>query len=156
MALKDIVIQRSTIEFKGGSFDVHAINYDVINRIMVEGQREEVDRAIQFIEDAMTPEGKLNDANLVGSLSTIVMEMPQLAAKLIAYCADEPDAVERVSLLTLPVQLEAVLEICKLTFDGEDSIKKFMGSLIELVVMTRKAAKPAVMGVTEKLVGMKA
>jgi hypothetical protein len=157
MALKDIVVQRETIRFNGGEFEVRAINFDVINRIMVEGQRGELDRAIQFLEESLHPETKTSsEADLIGSLSTLVMEMPHLVAKVVAYCADEPDQVATFAGLSLSVQLDAILAICKLTFTGDDSIKKFLASVIELMVMMRKSAKPAVEGATAALAGMKA
>lgn len=156
MALKDIVIPKETITFKGGSFEVHGITDYVITRLLVEGHRAEVERALSTFEGILHPESmEAQTHDLTGAFATLIMEMPDIVSKVIAYCADEPDAVQTVRELSLPVKLEAVVAICNLTFDGEDSIKKFVASLINLMIMTRKAAKPAVQGATEALAGGK-
>lgn len=157
MALADVVVQREDIIFKGGHFTVHGITYDVINRLLMDGHREEVQRAIDSLEAAFNQEtGAIDQSNLVASVSTLITEMPVLAARLIAYSANEPDHADKVRDLSLPVQLDAVLAICRLTFDGEDSIKKFVGNLIEILMMTRRFAKPSVEALNAKLAGMKA
>jgi hypothetical protein len=71
------------------------------------------------------------------------VQLPGLTAKVIAFAADEPGEAHKVVKLPVSVQLEAILAIGRLTFDGETSIKNFMSGLLTLVTSMRNAAAQA-------------
>lgn len=127
--LADIQIETRKIVFRGGEFAVRGVTFATVARLVSVGQRAELERAIDQL-------GDLKDAGqeqLIGALAGIVTQLPKLAAMVIAEAADEPGEWEKVTKLPMPVQLEALLEVGKLTFDGADSVKNFVRGLFELM-----------------------
>lgn len=156
MALSDFVLQKETVAYRGGSFEVHGINFDVVNRIILDGHRAEVDRAIQMLQDSLNPEtGEIGDLDLTTAFASIMREFPVLIAKIVAACADDIDNWANVYNMPVSVQLDAVVKVSNLTFDGEDSIKKFLENLILMVMQIRNSGAPAMKGVAAGIRGGK-
>lgn len=158
MALKDIVIETSEIVYRESNFTVHGLTLDIVMDLMSKGHRPEMEKAIDTIRLAVGDDFDkgVDTADVLGALACIVQQVPEMVAKVIAGAADEPDMWSAVRKLPIDVQLDALMKIGKLTFDGEDSIKKFVTNLIEMMVAIRKSATPAILGAKEQLAGMKA
>lgn len=87
----------------------------------------------------------------------LVKDAPQIAGHLIALAADEPNATEEASKLPVPVMLQAIIDICDITFTDYGGPKKFFGMLVSLYQTMRPAsgdpASPttAVQGMQQKM-----
>ena len=84
------------------------------------------------------------DAENMGSLASVLAQtVPDLAAAVIALASDEPDAVDVVRSLPLPVQLDALIAVGKLTFTDEGAVPKFLAGLGGMLRAGASAAKMA-------------
>ena len=64
----------------------------------------------------------------------LIQSVPNLAAKIIAICADDPTAADYIKReYVLPIQLEILTKIAKLTFVNEGGFKAFLGNAMALV-----------------------
>jgi len=80
----------------------------------------------------------------MGSLASVLAQtVPDLAAAVIALASDEPDAVDVVRSLPLPVQLDALIAVGKLTFTDEGAVPKFLAGLGGMLRAGASAAKMA-------------
>lgn len=158
MAFSNITVETSEVVYGKEVTHVHGLTLEIIISLMAQGHRKEMEQAIDTLRQAVGDdlENVGDTANIIGALATTVTQVPELVAKVIAGAADEPESWHIVRKMPMNVQLDAMLKIGKLTFDGEDSIKKFMTDLIELMMAMRKSAVPAVQAVREQLAGMKA
>lgn len=129
--LSQIVLEEQKIDFRGGTFTVRGIGLDSIAYLMNTGNRDELESAVASLEAIF--EAKGDAGALQAGLMSLVTQLPALCAKVVALAAGEPDEWEKVLKLPLPVQLEAVNAIGRLTFDGEDSIRSFMAGLLILM-----------------------
>ncbi len=125
MALLDYKAPRATIALPGGSsFDVRGFTFNDLSLLVAE-HRQEFMAAGEIIA---------KNADNMGSLAAVLCETtPALVASAIALAADEPDAAATVRTLPMPVQLDALLEIGRLTFTDEASVPKFLAGLTALV-----------------------
>lgn len=157
MALKDIVVASEVVTLSSGDdFKVYGITPEAITFLFVEGHKDEMERAMNTVQLAMTRNGELSDQDFIGAIAGIIAELPVMVAKLIAVCAQEPEQWPKVRQMSLAVQLDALMKIYKLTFDGPDALKKFLTSLITLAIQARGAATPIANGIADGLTGMKA
>ncbi len=154
----DLVIETTEVVYRGQTFAVHGLTLDLIMRLINEGHRSELEQAVDTLRDALGDDlqNEQSAEDMMGALATVVVELPLLAAKVIAGSADQAHNVDAFQKLPISVTLDALHKIGKLTFDGEDSVKKFVGQLIEILISVRKAALPAVQAAREQLAGMKA
>ncbi|HEY1404749.1 MAG TPA: hypothetical protein VGB05_11515 [Pyrinomonadaceae bacterium] len=79
----------------------------------------------------------------------IVMKLaanaPRFIANLIAFAADDVDAVDDVMLWPAPLQFEVLTEIARLTFAGPEKLHLFLGNVAALVdILSNITGKPAV------------
>ena len=157
MALKDLVIEVEEVVTRTGKFSVHGLSLSVIMSLMAQGHRSEIEEAVEALRKAVGDdlEKAGNSEQITGALATVVTTFPQLCAKVIAACADENDMWETVLKLPVSYQLDALIKIARLTFDGEDSVKKFILDLILMLTSLRTMATPAAQAVKEALAGMK-
>jgi hypothetical protein len=126
--LADIVVPSDKIVFRGGEFSVRGITFDSVARLIASGQRSDIDLALEELMGA-----KDDPDQLMGALAGLVAKLPDLTAKVIAEAAGEPEHWEKVKQFPVPVQLDALLVIGKLTFDGEDSVKNFVRGVLQIV-----------------------
>lgn len=147
--LADIVIASEKIVYRGGDFTVRGITFDSVARLIADGQRGDLDKAL----DELLAVRKENSEQLVGVLAGIVTKLPDLTAKVIAEAAGEPEHWEKVKSLPTPVQLDAVLQIGKLTFDGEDSVKNFVRGVLQIVRSARTLSLSSLSPTTAETIG---
>lgn len=96
--------------------------------LLIQNNRDELDRLIGMF----TSEEKL-DADAGDMVFQFVSQMPALAAKVIAYAADEPGLAGKAARLPLPTQLDAVMAIGRLTFEESGGVKKFAEQVVQLL-----------------------
>jgi hypothetical protein len=128
--LADVVIETRKIVFRGGEFEVQGLTFDMVARLVTAGHRGELDKAIELFQGLQVGS---DDTDVIGSLSSLITMAPVLAAKAIALGCGEMDQWEKARSLPMPVQLDALLAIGKLTFDGADSVKNFLRGLQDLL-----------------------
>ena len=136
MSLKNYRTPKQSISLPDGTaFNVRGLTFHDLGALL-ENHREEFLAAGSVLAK--------QDAENMGSLATLLAQtVPGLAAVVIAHAADEPDASEMVSTLPLPVQLEALLAIGKLTFTDEGAVPKFLAGLGAMLRAGTSAAKMA-------------
>jgi hypothetical protein len=123
--LSDIQFPTKEIKCGGQSFAVRGLALDMLPK-MLAAARVDIGAAMLELETAFHSD-KAGDTAAVGaSLLSVVTKIPALAANLIAICADEPGASDAAARLPLSAQVEALLAIFALTFDGEDALQKFV------------------------------
>ncbi len=130
MALADIIIPRREIPVFDTSFTVRPLCVDDVMRALFDAQTEVAEAARLY--KAMVSDEK-NDEAFNAFLAAIFRDIPNLAARTIAYASDEPDKWETVLKLPVPVQTEAFYAVVELTFTEPDSLKKFVEKLKSLM-----------------------
>jgi hypothetical protein len=74
--------------------------------------------------------GPSGDIYLV--LTTLAADAPILAAHIIACCAGDPDAHEQAKQLPIPLQIEALTQIFRLTFEEYGGLEKTVAALAKM------------------------
>lgn len=78
---------------------------------------------------------------------TVVRDFPEIAAAAISLAADEPGTEENAKSLPLPVQIEAIRHIGRLTFEIVGGPKNFFASLEPLLEGLAAPTRPKVRAV---------
>lgn len=130
--LADIVVETQTVTFPGGDFILRGISFDKLARLMVAGNRADIEAVIEELSVAMNAADKKDEGALLDTLKGLLVKLPALAAKMIAICANEPDEWQKVEDLSMATQLDALLAIGRLTFNSEDAIKNFVSGVMTL------------------------
>jgi hypothetical protein len=130
MSLADYKPARSTVSFKGGEFSVRGLALEDIT-VLMRNHMSDIDNLVDVFSRNMTD----TEASTVAIQHAIalVKEAPGLVANLIALASDEPDSVDSARTLAMPLQIRAVQEIAKLTFEEAGGPKKFFESLMVLL-----------------------
>jgi hypothetical protein len=95
-----------------------------------------------FAEDGAALAGKSGDPKFAQNAvatkfgSELLSNFPELVADIIAYASDEPTLSHKARQLPFPVQMEALKAIAELTFVEEDSLKKVMEIVVQMVAKT--------------------
>ena len=136
MSLKNYRTPKQSIALPDGTaFNVRGLTFHDLGTLL-EDHRDEFLAAGQIIAK--------QDAENMGSLASVLAQtVPDLAAAVIALASDEPDAVDVVRSLPLPVQLDALIAVGKLTFTDEGAVPKFLAGLGGMLRAGASAAKMA-------------
>lgn len=134
MALADYQPERVTIEFKGGSFSVKGLSLDDVT-VLMRHYLDDLDEILAIYARDVDPQKTV--AATAQYAVALVREAPALVAHVIALAAEEPDRIEQARRLPIPVQVEALKEIGRLTFEEAGGAKKFFESLAELAMKVR-------------------
>lgn len=136
MPLREYTPKTETINFPGGSFNVRAISLSDLS-VLVDVHEFAISLIAEKIQNRREMLGSEDEAMVreaVVDLATeLIRETPILVGNLIAICADERDAMEQASKLSITVQIEAVTKIAGLTFTDLASIKKLAADVMQLV-----------------------
>jgi len=139
MALADIIIPTRTIEYGPSSFTLRPLCVDDVMRALFDAQSD-VEEAVDLFKNTVT-DPKDNE-QLSTFMVSVVDKVPTLAARIIAYAADEPKMHEKVLRLPVPVQADAFHAVVEMTFSEPDSLKKFAEKLTSIV--TRLTPKSSI------------
>jgi len=121
MGLRDY--SAPTREVAGAAFTVHGLSLDDLSTI-VDARRSEVELALASFTEARR-RGDTSSAAFV----TLLRELPDLAALVIAHGCGEPDVWRQAKLLPFPVAIAALETVLDLTFAGSGGPKKLLESL---------------------------
>ncbi len=148
MALKDWTSPSTTYELPGGgTVAVRGLSVDQVaalvredrdtlvaafDRLMARDDVKAVAAQVEADEGAEAPAVDLDYAHLATEL---LGQAPRLVAKLIAWAAREPEAIEQALQLPFPTQLELLVEIGRLTFE-----KTTPEAFLEAVITVARSA----------------
>lgn len=136
MALKDLSAAakgRSRIETgDGGSFDVRGLSVRDIQTLM-QTHSADVETAIAMWREAVAANAEASHEMVMAQVGTMLaLNVSEFVASIIALAADEPAYADVVERLPFPVQLNALAEIGRLTFDGVGGVGNFVGVVRKL------------------------
>lgn len=134
MALADYQPERVDIQFKGGPLSVRGLSLDDVS-VLVKHHLTDLDQLLELYSKNVDPQ--LAVMATAQYAVTLVREAPALVANFIALAADEPEQADKARRLPIPVQVECIKEIGRLTFEEAGGAKKFFESLKELATKVR-------------------
>lgn len=144
MSLKDIDLTRLGTDIPvgkdGGSFRVTGLSISAVECILSEGGLAEAEELFQKLKPAISGQGLGADSDLMWAVAKAA---PGLVARVIAFAAGEPDQIEVVSKLPLPVQVSALVAIFEHTFQGTEELGNFIGTLSKATSGMTQALKLA-------------
>lgn len=127
--LGDLVLATAEVKTPGGSFSVRGL---ALADVMMISQSFGPQAAMLFTK--VINKEKILEADVRTILMDLLPQAPDMLALAIALAADEPDMVSKVRKLQPQYQLAALESIFQLTFEGEAELKKFMESIIRMLV----------------------
>lgn len=148
--LSDVVIETATIKAGNQEFEVSGLSFAMVARLFNGGDRDELQKAVEELEGIFHASQAGDGTDVRGRVGAVLAQLPTLAAKVIAVAADEPSLWERVMKFPVPLQLDALMEIGRLTFTGEDAVKNFVSGLLTLTGKTIQAVEIASQEMTNR------
>lgn len=137
MALRDITVNRRPIKDSGGEtlFEVRGLTpFDI--GILMQTQAVQMLAAFGRAREAVAS-GEISPEEVQNVITDLIQSTPDVICGAIALAADEPEAVDNVRFLTLPVMTETLLTVYELTFTTEAELKKFVAVILKVIeVMT--------------------
>jgi len=130
MSLKDFVIHKEQVSFRGGVLEVRGLALNDVT-VIARDHLAELDRLFNLYDSDVTRNAAMSES--AAFAVKLIQESPQLVATMIALACDDPASVDKAQCLPLPVQVETVRKIIELTFEEAGGAKKFFDSLVELV-----------------------
>ena len=121
MALKDIEISKEKVEFDGGSFEVRGLSFADCTAILQLHAAE-----LMLVFDKL---GNVDDEDFSAVVALLLDAAPNAVNEAIARAADEPEMVDTVAKLPLPVVVDAITKIGGLTFKSEQELEDFLNAL---------------------------
>lgn len=136
MALADIIIPRREIPVLNTTVKVRPLCVDDVLMALLADQ-DRVQRAASMYDEIVGD--RKDDGAMTSYLIAVMEELPDLAARIVAYACDEPEQWQTVLSLPAPAQTELVFAIFELTFSEPDSLKTFAARVSQaLAAMSKK------------------
>jgi hypothetical protein len=133
MSLRDYVIASKTIPLRGDNkLSIRGLGFDDIQHLLV-NRHGLIGTALKLFGDTGIDADHADEEQVRSFASSLLMELPELVAEVIALAADEPDLADKAKRLPAPVQLDALLSVYELTFSEPDSVKNFFDRLSDLM-----------------------
>jgi len=136
--LKKVLIK--VTEDEGNAFEVRGLSPNDISQLLM--LHKPVMEQL-FIKYAAQDPEKLNADDIAGSASEIAMSMleqaPALVAHAIALAADDTDNFKEYTALPVGVQLGAIADIGRLTFETAGGSKKLLDLVKGLLLATTRS-----------------
>ena len=142
MAVNRKYVRRSADIMEGGEVvaTVYPLSGDVIKQVMLIigqdvtdllGSLEEMKFSMQTETDEEIADKVLS--SLPGLLQKVSSVVPQILAAIIAAAADDIDGIDVIDTWPLPLQVEGVATVARLTFVDDTSFKNFVGNVLALL-----------------------
>jgi hypothetical protein len=130
MALKDYQPERLEVTSKKLTFSVRGLSLNDLT-VILRGHGEDLERLIALYNSIADMGGSRSDVS-GRMVSTMLTDVPLLAARVIAQATDE-DGIEldNVVRIPMPLQIDALQKIMKLTFEEVGGVKKFGAVLLK-------------------------
>jgi hypothetical protein len=146
---RDFSFETHEVQVKGKTVaTLRGICADDISTLLVQ-ETENVEKIFDTIENHMSNTSSdidVNDPNAVAAalqaqakpmIEAVLKQAPRVLAKIIAVAADDIDAWPSVVKWPLPVQMEALTQIMRLTFTDGADFKTFVGNVLGLAQIVR-------------------
>ena len=114
---------------KAQSFRVRGVSLPDLSVVMREHGEAMAMLYARFGDEALD----VSDKQTAGAISELLADVPELAATIISRCSYEALDVETTLVLPLPVQIDALMAISRLTFVGEGAVGKFIAVVTEML-----------------------
>jgi len=151
MSLESLVINRRPILNSGGEtlFEVRGLTpFDI--GILMQSYAVQMIAAYGRVREAVGP-GAVSTDEVQSLLTELIQTTPDVICGFVALAADEPDQVEKVKFLPLPIMLDALISVYELTFTTEEELKKFAAVILNAIeVMTALIQKQTTTKKTSK------
>lgn len=131
MSLADYQPARESVQFRGGSFQVRGLSADDLG-VLLKHHLPDLDRLFELYAEGV--DERLAVFGTAQYAIKLVQDAPGLTAHVIALAADEPEMVDKARQLSIPVQVEALKTIVKLTFEEAGGPKNFFEGMKKLVM----------------------
>jgi hypothetical protein len=142
MGLKDLVLPTEKVEVPGGGeFVVRGLSL-IDARVLVRKYSAEMSDLFSLIADGKKA-GAIDIENAAATAAQLIDISPSLVADAIATAGGDGSAEDfaKVLMLPIPVQVDALTKIGRLTFSSEGSVKKFLQTVISLMGSLRDEPK---------------
>lgn len=128
MGLRDVIISKTTVNYREQSFDLRGIS---ATDVMLAAQDYGPQMALAFAK--VTAGDAIDDTQAL--ILDVVKELPELVAAVIAMAADDydPKVVKIAKSLPFNTQVECVEAIFSETFYNEAEVKKLIESLTRMI-----------------------
>lgn len=127
MALSDFFLDTQEIIFGKNKLQIRGLSFIDI-ALLIAKHKDAIEQLIGVF--------KKGDAE-TNIVSTLLTELPELASHVIACACDEPECADKARKLPLPVQLDALMAVGRLTFEEAGGVKKFAEQLADLFKSAR-------------------
>jgi len=140
MALKELRLPTETVEVPGsGEFTVRGLSL-VDTKPLVRKHAGELSSLFNLISNSQKS-GEIDIEDAALTAARFLDQAPALMADIIAIASGEEDAFEAALQLPIPVQVDALTKIGRLTFASEGSVKKFLQTVIVMMGSLRDERK---------------
>lgn len=128
MSLKDLKLPTASVEIPGGSFAVRGLSPVEIEHLVREHRA-----TLGALFDQFKGQLDSADDSIVDTGVELLMQAPELLARIITLAADEPDAFEFALKLPTSIQFSALAKIAALTFTVEGDLGKLLAIAMEKI-----------------------
>jgi len=134
-SLADLRLPTAKIEVPNteASFEVRGLSLADISALM-----ETHGQALNgiYVEQIGDADGNLDAGHIA---QTLMRTAPSAVSAIICIAAGEPEAEETVAQLPVPVQVEALVQIARLTFHSEEALGNLIATVISAASSTTGA-----------------
>jgi len=125
MGLKDLQLPTANVEIPGGNFAVRGLSPVEIEQLVREHRA-----TLGALFDQL--KGQLADPEIdvMSTGAELLVQAPELMARIICTAADEPDAIDVALRLPTSVQFAALGKIAALTFTVEGDLGKLVATVL--------------------------
>lgn len=128
MGLKNLVIASETVEVPGNEpLVVRGLGLDSVI-FLVRNNQSGLEEVFSHVQN-----GTIQASSIEGLAVTLADRAGPLAFQIIACGAGEPSEWKQVAYLPLPVQVEALEKIIRLTFAGDGGVEKFLETVTRMM-----------------------
>lgn len=129
MSLRDYKPRTADVPFPGGSVTVRGLTPSEVAELIKSFKDDAI--KIYTLIKSMDIDSLKTDNDFFARMISVVSDVPNLVAKLIAVAADEPDEYEHVKKLPLALQFDIICKIGEMTFTVDGDLKKLLANMVE-------------------------
>jgi hypothetical protein len=129
MALKDIVVETDSVTYNGQTIPLRGITTNDIKAVLVRA-RNSADLLFDLAErKGVKSEADLTEDMVKDIAHSAIAELPVLVSTVIAQSADDIENAHVVERLPVPVQLDCLRKIARMTFTDATNFGEFLGNV---------------------------
>lgn len=142
MAVNRKYVRRSADILDGGEVvaTVHPLTGDMIKQVMLVIGQDVTDLLGSMEEMKFTFASNSDDeiadkvlSSLPGLLQKVITVVPNILAAIVAAAAEDMDGMDVIDTWPLPLQVEGVATVARLTFVDDTAFKSFVGNVLALL-----------------------